>query len=145
MSASGSLEQIMAAIPHRPPMLLLDEIVSRDDSTIRCRKTFHADEFFVQGHYPGNPIVPGVILCECAAQASAVLLASLEKDAKGVPVLTRIQDARFKRIVRPGETIEIVATLEERLANAYYLTAKITVAASLAVRVQLSCALAAEA
>lgn len=133
---------ILDAIPHRPPMLLVDEVVSQDSTSIHARKSFRADEYFVQGHYPGNPIVPGVILCECAAQASAILLSSLVEGTAGVPVLTRIQDARFKRIVRPGETIEIQATLTERLANAFFLTAKVTVEGKLAVRLELACALA---
>ncbi len=133
---------ILDAIPHRPPMLLVDEVVSQDSTSIHARKSFRADEYFVQGHYPGNPIVPGVILCECAAQASAILLSSLVEGTAGVPVLTRIQDARFKRIVRPGETIDIQATLTERLANAFFLTAKVTVEGKLAVRLELACALA---
>lgn len=133
---------ILDAIPHRPPMLLVDEVVSQDSTSIQARKTFRADEHFVQGHYPGNPIVPGVILCECAAQASAILLSSLVEGTAGVPVLTRIQDARFKRIVRPGETIDIQATLTERLANAFFLTAKVAVDGKLAVRLELACALA---
>ena len=54
-----SVQEIEAAIPHRPPMRLIDEIISRDDSTIVCRKSFEADEFFVQGHFPDSPIVPG--------------------------------------------------------------------------------------
>lgn len=123
-------------------MLLVDEVVSQDSTSIQARKTFRADEHFVQGHYPGNPIVPGVILCECAAQASAILLSSLVEGTAGVPVLTRIQDARFKRIVRPGETIDIQATLTERLANAFFLTAKVAVDGKLAVRLELACALA---
>ena len=133
---------ILDAIPHRPPMLLVDEVVSQDSTAIHARKSFRADEYFVQGHYPGNPIVPGVILCECAAQASAILLSSLVEGTAGVPVLTRIQDARFKRIVRPGETIDIQATLTERLAKAFFLTAKVTVDGKLAVRLELACALA---
>ncbi|MCA9106434.1 MAG: 3-hydroxyacyl-ACP dehydratase FabZ [Planctomycetales bacterium] len=140
--SNDSLARIQAAIPHRPPMLLLDEIVEQSEQAIHCRKQFRADEFFVQGHYPGQPIVPGVILCECAAQASAVLLSALVEGQGGVPVLTRIQDARFKRIVRPGDTIDIQATLNDRLANAFYLTAKVTVEGKLAARVDLSCALA---
>ena len=71
--AHPTLEKILAAIPHRPPMLLLDEIVSQDSESIVCRKRFSGDEFFFQGHYPDQPIVPGVILCECGAQAGAVL------------------------------------------------------------------------
>jgi 3-hydroxyacyl-[acyl-carrier-protein] dehydratase len=133
---------ILDAIPHRPPMLLVDEVLSQDEKSIHCRKRFRPDEYFVQGHYPGNPIVPGVILCECAAQASAILLSSLVEGTSGVPVLTRIQDARFKRIVRPGEAVEIQATLTDRLANAFFLTAKVTVDGKLAVRLDLACALA---
>ncbi|MCA9203445.1 MAG: beta-hydroxyacyl-ACP dehydratase, partial [Planctomycetales bacterium] len=64
-----SRAEIEAAIPHRPPMLLIDEIVERDERHIVCRKTFHADEFFFQGHYPDYPLVPGVILCEASMQA----------------------------------------------------------------------------
>jgi 3-hydroxyacyl-[acyl-carrier-protein] dehydratase len=65
---------IEAAIPHRAPMLLLDEIVQQSDKHILCRKTFTGDEFFFQGHYPDYPLVPGVILCETGMQAGAVLL-----------------------------------------------------------------------
>ncbi len=54
-----SIQEIEQAIPHRAPMLLLDEIISRDESTIVCRKTFLADEYFVQGHFPGQPLVNG--------------------------------------------------------------------------------------
>jgi 3-hydroxyacyl-[acyl-carrier-protein] dehydratase len=66
-------QQILDAIPHRPPMLLLDEVVDWQPEHIVCRKTFQPEEWFFQGHYPDYPLVPGVILCEAAMQAGAVL------------------------------------------------------------------------
>lgn len=120
-----SREQILAAIPHRPPMLLLDEVSAWEDERIVCRKTFQADEFFFQGHYPDFPLVPGVILCEAAMQAGAVLL-SKHVQGDGVPVVGRMNDVKFKRMVHPGETVQIEAMLEERIADAFVLSAKVT-------------------
>lgn len=121
-----SLAEILAAIPHRPPMLLLDEIVEKDEQKIVCRKTFRAEEFFFQGHYPGFPIVPGVILCETAMQAGAVLLSSQVATAGRVPVAGRLNDVKFKKMVRPGDTILIEASLDERMRDAFFLTGKVS-------------------
>lgn len=137
-----STSEITAAIPHRPPMLLVDQIVSRDEKTIVCHKTFQADEFFFQGHYPDQPIVPGVILCECAMQAGAILLSQFVQAGSGVPVATRLNDVKFKQMVRPGDTIEMAVTLNERLAEAFYLTAKVTCHGKLAVRFDFACTMA---
>jgi len=99
-----SRSEILAAIPHRPPFLLVDEIVEQDEQRILCRKTFTPDEWFFAGHYPEYPVVPGVLLCEAAMQAGAVLLAQhLDATDEQVPVAARMQDVRFKRMVRPGE------------------------------------------
>lgn len=138
-----SLEKIHAAIPHRPPMLLLDEIVSQDDHTIVCKKTFQPEEFFFQGHYPDQPIVPGVILCECGAQAGAVLLSGMMSVTEGqVPVLTRMNDVKFKKMVSPGETVEITVKLDEVVSSAYFMTAQIRVAGKMAARLSLACSMA---
>ena len=138
----SSLDQIHAAIPHRGSMLLVDEIVSKDEKTIVCRKTFRADEYFFDGHYPGNPITPGVILCESAVQSGAILLAGIVDTGNGVPVLTRLNDVKFKQIVRPGDTVEHHVTLDDRVSNAFYLTAQVKLNGKTALRFSFTCSVA---
>lgn len=130
-------EEIQAAIPHRPPMLLVDEIVRQTDDEIVCRKTFREDEFFFQGHYPEHPLTPGVILCESAMQAGAILLARHAAD--GVPVATRMNNVKFKQMVRPGDTIQMEVTLVERVSNAFFLKARVLSDGKLAVRFEFAC------
>ena len=143
-----TLEQIHAAIPHRAPMLLIDEIIDQNEDSIVCSKTFHADEFFLQGHYPDHPIVPGVILCEVGFQAGAVLLAALIQasepwDPQGkVPVATRLNNVKFKHIVRPGDTIKAEVTLTEQIQNAFFLQAKISCNDKLVTRFDFACTVA---
>ncbi len=132
-------EQIEQAIPHRSPMLLVDEIVSQTESSIVTRRTFRPEEYFFQGHYPGQPIVPGVILCEATVQSGAVLLAGLMGDKPGVPVLTRMSDVKFRRVVRPDETVEMTVKLNERLGDAFYLTGTGKVEGQTAVRLDFAC------
>jgi 3-hydroxyacyl-[acyl-carrier-protein] dehydratase len=131
-----TLAEIHALIPHRSPMLLLDEIVERTDELIVCRKTFHADEFFFQGHYPG------VILCEAAMQAGAVLLARHVTEGGGVPVATRLNEVKFKRMIRPDDTVLLEAKIVERIQNAFFLTAKVTCQGKLAASLEFACTLA---
>lgn len=134
--------EIEAAIPHRPPFLFVDEIVERSDHRIVCRKTFRGDEFFYAGHYPSQPLTPGVLLCEAAMQAGAILLSQHVGDLHGVPVATRMNDVKFKHVVRPGETIEMEVDLIERLADAFYLKAKVLCQGKVAVRFEFACTLA---
>jgi 3-hydroxyacyl-[acyl-carrier-protein] dehydratase len=123
-------------------MLLVDEIVEQSENRILCRKRFRPDEFFFQGHYPDYPIVPGVILCESAMQAGAILLSQFIEEDKGVPVATRLNDVKFKKMVRPGDTIEMEVTLTERLAEAFFLTAKVTCDGKVAARFEFGCTVA---
>jgi 3-hydroxyacyl-[acyl-carrier-protein] dehydratase len=130
-------------IPHRAPMLLLDEVVESGDDRLLARKTFGSDEFFVQGHYPHHPLVPGVILCECAMQAGAVLLAArLDGSSHGVPVATRMDQVRFRRMVRPGETVDIEVVLRDQVSQAFYLEARVRCQGKIAARLEFACALA---
>jgi 3-hydroxyacyl-[acyl-carrier-protein] dehydratase len=134
-------EQILQAIPHRDPFLLVDEILEQTENRIICTKTFSGSEGFFAGHYPGYPLVPGVLLCEAAMQAGAVLLARhlAAGPPDRVPVATRMNDVRFKRMVRPGETIRMEVELVERLAEAFFLKAKSTVDGKVAVRFEFAC------
>jgi 3-hydroxyacyl-[acyl-carrier-protein] dehydratase len=135
-----SRQQIYEAIPHREPFLLVDEILQWTDGRILCTKTFTGREDFFAGHYPGFPLVPGVLLCEAAMQCGAILLSRHLAGMEGkVPVATRMNDVRFKRMVRPGETLRMEVTLNERLADAFFLTAKVTVEGKMAVRFEFAC------
>jgi len=137
-----SLEKIHAAIPHRAPMLLVDEIVSQDESSIVCRKTFRPDEYFFQGHYPGHPLTPGVILCESAVQSGAILLSEIVSTGDSVPVLTRMGDVKFKKMVHPGDTIEMHVKLDDVVSKAYYMTAQVKCDGKLAARLSFTCSIA---
>ncbi len=97
-------EQIKAILPHREDMLLLDE-VAEEDGAAHGRYRVRGDEFFLRGHFPGAPIVPGVILCEILAQSVCVLLAG-ELDGGGTPMYTGLDNVRFKSPVRPGDLFE---------------------------------------
>ena len=134
-------EQIEAAIPHRAPMLLVDEVIDCSEDRIVCRKTFRDDEFFFQGHYPDYPLVPGVILCEAGMQGGAILLSNL-LSGDGVPVATHLSEVRFRKMVRPGDTIQIEVELVEQLSGAMYMKAKITRDGATVVRFQFTCTVA---
>jgi 3-hydroxyacyl-[acyl-carrier-protein] dehydratase len=138
-----TLAAIEAAIPHREPFLLLDEIVEQQENRITCRKTFRGDEFWFAGHYPEFPLVPGVLLCEAAMQAGAVLLARHAQGLEGVPVATRMGDVRFKQMVQPGDTVTLDVTLDEQVSHAFYLTARVTVRGRMAARLTFACTMAA--
>jgi 3-hydroxyacyl-[acyl-carrier-protein] dehydratase len=137
-----SLDQIKAAIPHREPFLLIEKILSKTVDAIECEKTFSGDEFWFQGHYPDYPLMPGVLLCEACMQAGAVLLSDQVEGDDSVPVATRLNDVKFKRQIRPGDTITISAKIDERLADAFFLTGKVTWGGKLAVRLNFACTMA---
>ena len=99
-----------ALLPHAPPFLFLDEVVALGESSVHARRTFRPDEDFFRGHFPGNPIVPGVLLIEGMAQAFAYLMMH-GRELRGV-YLTGIDRARFRRPVHPGETVDFMVEVE---------------------------------
>ena len=139
-----SLASIEAAIPHRPPMLMIDEVVQQTDEQIVCRKTFGGDEYFFVGHYPETPIVPGVMMCEACLQAGAVLLSQFcDPNDNKVPVATRINNVKFKKVLRPGATVDITVKLTDRVGDAFFMTGKVTHENKLATRLDFACTVAA--
>ncbi len=106
-------EGIEAIIPHRDPFLFLDEIVELEPGVrVVARKQVRADEWFFPGHFPGRPIMPGVIMVEALAQAGAVAVLSLEENRGKLALFAGIDDVRFKRIVEPGEELTLECSLE---------------------------------
>jgi 3-hydroxyacyl-[acyl-carrier-protein] dehydratase len=131
------------SIPHRPPFLFVDEVVEVERDRIVTKKLADPEAEFFRGHYPGNPVMPGVLLCECCFQAGALLIAHRLGDAAkdGTPVITRIRDARFKRIVKPGDDLTIEVSMDEELDGAYFLTGRMTVNERAIMRVTFACML----
>jgi len=138
-------DAILSAIPHRPPFLFVDRIVELSERRIVTETRADPTADFFRGHYPGEPVMPGVLLCECCFQAG-VLLISHRVDGwsagDGTPVLTRIGDARFKHIVRPGDLLRAEVTLDDELDSAYFLTGRLTTGDHSVLRVTFSCMLA---
>jgi len=141
----NKLEEVKAAIPHREPFLFVDEIVEYEENRILCKKTFHGDEFFFSGHYPGFPVVPGVLQCEAAMQAGAILLTRVFKDEElrgRLPVVAKMGEVRFKKMVRPGDTLFLEVRFKNKIAGIYLLHAKVTVDGKTSAQFDIACALA---
>ena len=139
---------IYEAIPHRPPFLWVDSVISYDSKTIVTEKFISPDLDLFQGHYPDYPLMPGVLLCEAVFQTGALFMAKILQESgqtseaeKKAPVLTRIKGAKFKREVKPGDTIRMQVTLDENIGNAWFFKGKVLVDAKTAVKVDFGCAL----
>lgn len=114
-------------IPHRPPFLFVDEIVSHTPESLVARRTWRQEEDFYRGHYPGAPITPGVLLCECVFQSAACFMAlkaraAGAKPGEGVPLIAKISDVRFRNPVYPGDVVNIEVKQTDALAGFTMMT-----------------------
>lgn len=132
-------QEVLDAIPQRPPFLFLDEIVERGENSIVCKKIVTGSEEFFKGHFPGNPIMPGVLLQETCFQAGAALMSTI--GSGGLGVVSKVENAKFKGMVRPGDELFVHVSLTDSLANAYYFKGKITVSGKTVMAVNFTCAL----
>lgn len=132
-------DELMKFLPHRDPMLLVDEMEIDSYGVCHAKYLVKEDEFFCKGHFPGNPIVPGVIQCEIMAQSCALLV---KDEIQGKTTLyTGIDKVRFKNIVKPGDLCEITARLKDRRASIFYCQAELRVNGNLCCKGELSFAL----
>ena len=133
-------EEIKTYLPHREPMLLVDNLEEELVTNANGEVTRYAigtyrvrgDEFFMQGHFPDYPVVPGVILCEMMAQSCALLLGDEIKSKR--PLYTGIDNVRFKYQVRPGDTIILRSTIVERRQSLIFAKAEAKVDGKLCCR-----------
>jgi len=126
-------DEIEQILPHRDPFLLLDEVVELEPGARVVARKRVTDEDCA-GHFPGNPIMPGVKMIEALAQAGAVAVLSEEENRGKLALFAGIDDVRFKRIVRPGEELTLICDLESMRGPIGRGKARATVDGELAVR-----------
>ena len=121
-------DAIQAIIPHSDPFLFVDEIVELEPGVrAHGRWTITGDEWFLQGHFPGNPIVPGVVMVEASAQVAAICALTHPDHQGKFGVFAGIDDVRFRRIVRPGDVLDMVIDVDRLRGRIGRVRATVTV------------------
>ncbi len=128
MTDTIAIKPVKDVLPHREPFLFLDEVVELTSTTVVARRLVRAEEPQFQGHYPGQPIMPGVLLGETVLQAGAYLMAMKMGETasmKGAPLVTRMNKVKFRRMVKPGDQLEIFAEHKRSMMGAHMLSGSI--------------------
>jgi 3-hydroxyacyl-[acyl-carrier-protein] dehydratase len=142
-SAPLGRREIEEILPHRDPFLLLDEVTVLEPGVrVVARKRVREDEWYLAGHFPGRPIMPGVLMVEAMAQTGAVAVLADETNRGKLALFAGIDDVRFKRIVGPGDELELVCELERMRGPIGRGRATATVNGELAARATLTFAVA---
>ena len=143
MSTTMDIHQIIKKLPHRYPFLLVDRVVEFEkDVRIKALKNVTINEPFFNGHFPNRPVMPGVLMLEALAQASALLSFASEgeeSDGSRLYYFAGIDGARFKRIVEPGDQLILESKIERKKASIYKYSTRATVNGELAVEAELMC------
>ena len=141
------MENFLDYMPHREPFLFVDRVVEVTDSCIKTEKQVQADEPFFAGHFPGRPIMPGVLICEAVFQSSSILMSKrvgVPSDDERIPLITRISNVKLKRIVLPGDLMEVEVKLKEVVGQAAYMAGKVKVGGETVLTVDFSAMLVTE-
>ena len=143
MSTTMDIHQIIKKLPHRYPFLLVDRVVEFEkDVRIKALKNVTINEPFFNGHFPNRPVMPGVLMLEALAQASALLSFSSEgeeSDGSRLYYFAGIDGARFKRVVEPGDQLILESTITRKKGAIYKYATRATVGGELAVEAELMC------
>ncbi len=131
--------EILERLPQRPPFLFIDRVVEVGETTVWAQKELTGEEDFFKGHFPGNPIMPGVLLQEAAFQAGAFLMGG--QSGGKVGVVTRVDKVKFRGLVRPGEMLDIKVEKTDALSNAVFFKGKLFVKDKCVLSLEFSCAL----
>jgi 3-hydroxyacyl-[acyl-carrier-protein] dehydratase len=127
--------EIEAILPHREPFLLIDEVLELEPGArVVARKTVRSDEWYLSGHFPGRPVMPGVLIVEAMAQTGAVAVLSEDENRGRLALFAGIDGVRFKRMVEPGDELELTCELERVRGPIGRGKAKATVDGELAAR-----------
>ncbi len=131
----------MAMLPHRYPMLLVDRILDHEGNKVVGLKNVSMNEAFFQGHYPGMPIMPGVLIVEAMAQTAAVIVLADPQFKGMIPVIGGMQEVRFRRMVVPGDQLIMELEMVKRKGTVCVVRGKATVEGQVAAELELTCKL----
>ena len=132
---------VRAILPHRYPFLLVDRLVSARDDKFEAIKNVTFNEPHFSGHFPDEPVMPGVLVIEALAQAAGLALGAAAEDAPGTGYLTGIDEARFRRKVVPGDQLRLESTAEKISRAICKYSARATVDGQLVAEAKLMCAI----